>query len=99
METVHLALETMEDSRSTRILTKFTAVVQANARGGGGGQNLDRNARPIFWGLKFGQVQFFWVGKFFRYFSGFHKISAIFWGLTNFQLFFGSSNFCITRLE
>ena len=56
-------------------------------------QNLDRDARPIFLGLKFGQILFFWVGKFFLYFSGFRKISAIFMGLTNFQLFFGSSNF------
>ena len=30
----------------------------------------------------------FWVGKFFSYFSGFCKLSAIFLGLTNFQLFF-----------
>ena len=51
-------------------------------------QNLDRDARPIFLGLKFGQILFFWVGKFFSYFSGFCKISAIFLGLTNFQLFF-----------
>ena len=50
-------------------------------------------------GLKFGQIQFFCVGKFFSYFSGFCKISAIFLGLTNFQLFFGSSNFCITHLN
>ena len=42
----------------------------------------------IFLGLKFSQVLFFWVGKFFSYFSGFHKISAIFFSLTNFQLFF-----------
>ena len=50
--------------------------------GGGTCQNLDRDARPIFLGLKFGQILFFWVGKFFSYFSGFHKISAIFLGLT-----------------
>ena len=31
-----------------------------------------------FWGLKFSQVLFVWVGKFFSYFSGFHKIFAIF---------------------
>ena len=46
------------------------------------------DARPIFLGLKFGQILFFSVGKFFSYFSGFRKLSAIFWGLTNFQLFF-----------
>ena len=50
-------------------------------------------------GLKFGQILFFWVGKFFSYFSGFRKISAIFLGLTNFQLFFGSSSFCITHMN
>ena len=49
--------------------------------------------------FNFCQVLFFWVGKFFSYFSGFHKISAIFLGLTNFQLFFGSSNFCIMHLN
>ena len=42
----------------------------------------------FFLGLKFGQILFFWIGKFFSYFSGFRKISAIFWGLTNFQLSF-----------
>ena len=52
-----------------------------------------------FLGLKFGQILFFWVGKFFIYFSAFHKISAIFLGLTNFRLFFGSSHFCITHLN
>ena len=67
--------------------------------GGGTCQNFDRDARPIFLGLKFDQILFFWVGKFFSYSSGFHKISAIFLGLTNFQLFFGSSNFCIIRLN
>ena len=54
-------------------------------RGGGGGggtcQNFDRDARPIFLGLKFGQILFFWVVKFFSCFSGFHKISTIFWGV------------------
>ena len=55
--------------------------------GGGTCQNFDRDARPIFLGLKFGQNLFFWVGKFFSYFSGFRKISAIFLGLTNLQLF------------
>ena len=44
----------------------------------------------LFLGLKFGQILFFWVGKFFSYFSGFRKISAI---------FFGSSNFCITHFK
>ena len=55
---------------------------------GGTCQNFDRDARPIFWGLKFGQIPFFWVGKSFSYFSGFRKISGNFLGLTNFQLFF-----------
>ena len=62
-------------------------------------QNFDRDARPIFLGLKSGQILFFWVGKFFSYFSGFRKMSAIFGGLTNLQLFFGSSNFCMTHLN
>ena len=54
----------------------------------------------FFLGLKFGQILFFWVGKFFNYFSGFRKISAIFWGLTNFQLFFlGVFQFLFHTLE
>ena len=70
-------------------------------RSGPGGtcQNFDRDARPIFLGLKFGQILFFWVGKFFSYFSGFCKISAIFWGLTNFQLFFWVFQFLYHTLE
>ena len=67
--------------------------------GGGTCQNFDRDARPIFLGLKFGQILFFWVGKFFSYFSGFHKISAIFLGLTNFQLFFWVFQFLYHTLE
>ena len=79
----------------------FKHIVSSRARGGGGGtcQNFDRDAHPIFLGLKFGQILFFWVGKFFSYISGFRKIFTIFLGLTNFQLFFGSSNFCITHLN
>ena len=76
-----------------------TIITITAARGGGTCQNFDRDARPIFLVLKFGQILFFWGGKFFNYFSGFRKISAIFLGLTNFQLFFGSSNFCITHLN
>ena len=68
---------------------------------GGTCQNFDRDDRPIFWGLKFGQILFFWLGiiKFVSYFSEFRKISAIFLGLTKFQLCFGSSNFCISQLN
>ena len=62
-------------------------------------QNFDRDARPIFFrfeiwpnpiflGWQIFQL-FFWVSQNFRYFLG----------LTNFQLFFGSSYFCITHLN
>ena len=71
-------------------------------RGGGGGgtcQNFDRDARPIFLGLKFGQILFFWVGNFFSYFSGFRRISSIFLGLANFQLFFWVFQFLYHTLE
>ena len=73
---------------------KFHQLFQNLLVMGGGGtqggtcQNFDRDALPIFLGLKFGQILFFWVGKIFSYFSGFRKISTIFLGLTNFQLFF-----------
>ena len=40
-------------------------------------------ARNIFLGLKFVQILFFWVGKFFSYFLSF----------TKFPLFFGSDKF------
>ena len=66
---------------------------------GGTCQNFDRDARSIFLGLKFGQILFFWVGKIFSYFFGFHKISAIFLGLTNFQLFFGVFLFLYHTVE
>ena len=66
---------------------------------GGTCQNFDRDARPTFLGLKFGQILFFWVGKFFSYFSGFCKISAILLGLTNFQLFFWVFQFLCHTLE
>ena len=66
---------------------------------GGTGQNFDRDARPICLGLKFGQILFFCVGKFFSYFSGFSKISAIFLSLTNFQLFFWVFQFLYHTLE
>ena len=82
------------------LLLSFLFSLHHISPGGGGHMSkFDRDARPIFLGLKFGQILFFWVGKFFSYFSGFCKISAIFLGLTNFQLFFGSSNFCITHLN
>ena len=47
--------------------------------GGGTCQNFDRDARPIFLGLKFGQILFFWVGRYFSYFSGFAKFPLFFW--------------------
>ena len=53
-------------------------MAQKRPRGGGHVKNVDRDARPIFLGLKFGQILFFWIGNFFSHFSGFCKISAIF---------------------
>ena len=66
---------------------------------GGTCQNFDRDALPTFLGLKFGQILFFCVGKFFSYFSGFCKISAIFLGLTNFQHFFWVFQFLCHTLQ
>ena len=60
--------------------------------GGGTCHNFDRDARPIFLSMKFGQILFFWVGKFFSYFFWVSQNFRYFLGLTNFQLFFGSSN-------
>ena len=67
--------------------------------GGGTCQNFDRDSCPNFLGLEFGQILFFWARKFFSYFSGFCKISAIFWGSDKFPAIFGSSNFCVTHLN
>ena len=53
----------------------------------------------LFLGLKFGQILFFWDGKFFSYFSGICTISAIFLGLTNFQLFLWVFQFLCHTLE
>ena len=70
-------------------------------RSGGGGkcQNFDRDARPIFWGLKFGQILFFWVGNFLAIFLGFARFPLFFWVLQISSYFFGSSSFCITHLN
>ena len=54
----------------------------------------------FFLSLKLGQILFFWVGKFFSYFSGFRKISAIFFGSDKFPaIFLGIPVFCITHLN
>ena len=66
---------------------------------GGTCQNFDKDAHPTFLGLKFGQILFFCIDKFFSYFSGFCKISAIFLGLTNFQLFFWVFQFLCHTLQ
>ena len=62
-------------------------------------QNFDRDARPMFLGLKFGQILFFWVGKFLAIFLGFAKFPLFFWVLQNFRYFLGSSHFCVTHLN
>ena len=48
---------------------------------GGTCQNFDRDARPIFLGLKFFQILFFWVSQNFRYFFWVWQISSYFLGL------------------
>ena len=73
---------------------------QTPAPEGGTCQNFDRDARPIFLGLKFGQIQFFCVGKFFLlFFLGYTKFPLIVLGLTNFQLFFWVFQFLYHTLE
>ena len=57
-------------------------------RPGGTCQNFDRDACPIFLGLKFGQILFFWVGKFFSYFLGFAKFPLFFFGSDKFPAIF-----------
>ena len=46
---------------------------------GGTCQNFDRDVRPTFLGLKFDQILFFCVGKFFAIFLGFAKFPLFFW--------------------
>ena len=72
-------------------LAVFPILMVCHPGGGGGGgtcQNFDRDARPIFWVSNLAKSYFSGLANFFSYFSGFCKISAIFLGLTNFQLFF-----------
>ena len=83
----------------SRVLAISVLILKANAPGGEQTSKFWQGCSSYFLGLKSGQILFFWVGKCFSYFSGFCKISAIFLGLTNFQLLFGSSNFCVTRLN
>ena len=66
---------------------------------GGTCKNFDRDARLIFLGLKFGQILFFWVGKFFSYFSGFRKISAIFFGSDKIPAIFWVLQFLYHTIE
>ena len=40
----------------------------------------DGNARRIFWGLKFSIPEFFWVGKFGKYFFGWLDLRTDFLG-------------------
>ena len=46
---------------------------------GGTCQNFDRDARPIFLGLKFGQILFFGLANFLPIFLGFAKFPLYFW--------------------
>ena len=61
----------------------FIFLADFHPRGGGTCQTFDRDARPIFLGLKFGQILLFWVGNFL----------AIFLGFAKFPLFLGSDKF------
>ena len=63
-------------------LTCFSLAHKINGTKETGGG--DMGMLVLFLGLKFGQILFFWVGKFFSYFSGFRKISAIFLGSDKF---------------
>ena len=47
---------------------------------GGHSKKFDRDARVIFWGLKFHNLLFFWVAQNEGYFSGLEKISINFFG-------------------
>ena len=73
--------------------------------GGGGGRGgahveILTGMLVLFFGFEIWTNPIFWVGKFFSYFSGFRKISAIFfwvWQISSYV--FGSSNCCITHLN
>ena len=60
---------------------------------GGGGGHISKFCSFYFFGFEIWPNPIFLGWQYFSYFSVFCKISAIFLGLTNFQLFFGSSNF------
>ena len=61
-------------------------------------QNFDRDARPIFWVSNLAKSYFSGLVNFLAILLGFAKF-LLFLGLTNFQLFFWSSNFCITHMN
>ena len=53
----------------------------------------------FFWVWNLTKSYFSELANFSAIFSGFYRIFASFVGLTNFQLFLGSSHFCITHLN
>ena len=71
-------------------------MTQVAARGGGALVKILTGMLVLFFGFEIWRNPIF-LG--WQTFSGFCKISAIFLGLTNFQLFFWSSNFCVTHLN
>ena len=74
--------------------------IRPEGRGGGGHMSKFLTGMLLlYFGFKIWPNPIFLGWQIFSYFSGFCKISAIFGGLTNFQLFFWSSNFCITHLN
>ena len=72
----------------------------SSTRGGGGHMSkFIQGCSSYFWVWNLVKSYFSGLVNSFNDFSGFHKISATFLGLTNFQLFFWVFHFCITQLN
>ena len=67
-------------SKNRLNVVTWRKLLDLNSRGGGTRKNFDRDARVIFWGLKFHDLLFFWVAQNESYFLG---------GLKNKHYFFG----------
>ena len=61
-----------------------------SGEGGGRGAHVKfkQECSSCFRGLKFGQILFYWVGKFFGYFFGFGKNLRYFWESEKFPAIF-----------
>ena len=90
---------TQDHEKCTIILPANVDTIIVPGEGGGAHVKILTGMLVLFFGFEIWPNPIFRGGKFYSYFSGFRKISAIFLGLTNFQLFFGVFQFLYHTLE